>query len=137
MLRKAIVALAIAPLGAGCAADPVSHAVVARTTPGLANVPWISGSPITDDVPPTDVVSNGLDACNHGYERGPLWNQWPSCPAGPPPAVAGRALLPTSNGAASAELVRPWQEVTVFAWPCTAGSRGGAGEDDASGVRCR
>ena len=141
MLRPTIVALATAPLlctGAlGCASTPVSQAVEARVTPGLSNVPWISGSPYYDDQRLPDVVSNGLDACERSFEGGPrssvLWNKWPPCPSTGTPAVAGKGLLPTSDSTASADLVRPWEEVTLFSWPCSATPVTG----EITGVRCR
>jgi hypothetical protein len=114
--------LCVAPLAAGCASTPVSEAVAARVTPGLSNVPWISGSTATEDQRNPDVISNGLDACGRNLEHSRLWNQWPPCPV-QQPAVAGRQLLPTSDSKASAELVHPWQEVTLFGWPCTPRSR--------------
>jgi hypothetical protein len=141
MLRTSLVALAVAPLAAlsslGCAATPVSQAVVSRVTPGLSNVPWISGSPFYDDQRIPDVVSNGLDACERGFEGGQkssvLWNKWPPCPSVGTPAVAGKGLLPTSDSTASADLVRPWEEVTLFSWPC--GGELSSGE--ITNVRCR
>jgi hypothetical protein len=134
----ALLALAAASTTAlGCASTPVSQAVVQRVTPGLSNVPWISGSPFYDDQRIPDVVSNGLDACERSFEGGPkssvLWNKWPPCPSTGTPAVAGRGLLPTSDSTASADLVRPWEEVTLFPWPCTADSSSG----EITGIRCR
>ena len=116
--------------------DPTTRALASRVTPGLVNAPNVSttsGASYNDDLPTPDVVSNGPEACGRGFESSPLRGQWPPCPAPSPPAIAGRRLLPTSDSAASASLVRPWEEVTVFAWPCTAGPTAGA----IAGVRCR
>jgi hypothetical protein len=126
-------ALSLAPLLGGCASDPTSQAVLARVTPGLANVPWISGSTAIEDQQIPDVVSNGREACGRDLESSRLWNQWPPCPKSTAP-VAGRQLLPTSDGQASAELVRPWQEFTIFDWPCTPASQAG---ENGAGVVCR
>jgi hypothetical protein len=125
--------LAVAPLAGGCASTPTSRAFVDRVTPGLANVPWISHETFQDDQRSPDVVSNGLDACGRNLDHGMLWNQWPPCPSTGPHPVAGKRLLPTSNAVASADLVRPWQESTVFPWPCTPAEAGG----EIKGVRCR
>jgi hypothetical protein len=144
-------AIALLAMGAGCAGtadptlralasrvtrDPITRAIAPRATPGLVNVPNVStpsGASYNDDLPTPDVVSNGPEACGRGFEHSPLWSQWPPCPAPSPPAVAGRGLLPTSDGGASAALVRPWEEVTVFAWPCAAGPTAAP----IAGVRCR
>jgi hypothetical protein len=134
MSRRTLLVLWLAPL-LGCASDPVSQAVRASVTPGLANAPWISGSTATEDEQIPDVVSNGLEACGRGAEHPYLRGQWPPCPKPTPPApVAGRELLPTSDDKASAELVRPWQEVTVFDWPCAPAGRSG---ENGVGVICR
>ena len=132
MSRRTLLVLSLATL-LGCASDPTSQAVIAHVTPGLTNVPWISGSTAIDDQQTPDVVSNGLEACGRGAEHPYLRGQWPPCPT-PVPAVAGRELLPTSDSEASAKLVRPWQEVTVFDWPCTPAGRAG---ESAAGVVCR
>jgi hypothetical protein len=150
-LAPTVAIAAIATMCAGCAGtadptvralasrvthDPVTRVLAARVTPGLVNVPNVStpsGASYNDDLPTPDVVSNGPEACGRGFESSPLWNQWPRCPNPSPPAIAGRGLLPTSDSTASAALVRPWEEVTVFAWPCTAGPTAGA----IAGVRCR
>jgi hypothetical protein len=125
MSRRTFLVLSIAPLILGCASDPVSHAVLSRVTPGLANVPWLSGSTAIEDQRTPDVVSNGTEACGRGLDHSRLWDQWPQCfPVATPP-VAGKELLPTSDGLASAELVRPWQEFTVFEWPCTPAAQAG------------
>jgi len=108
--------LGFAPLAMGCASDPASRAVMAHVTPGLSNVPWISGSTAINDQRIPDVVSNGLDACGRNLESSILWNQWPPCPV-PTPPVAGPLLLPTSASPASAELVHPWSESLSFVWP--------------------
>ena len=133
--RRTLLVLSLATL-LGCASDPTTHAVLARVTPGLANVPWITGSTAIEDQQIPDVVSNGLEACGRGVEHPFLRGQWPPCPT-PTPAVAGRQLLPTSASEASAKLVQPWQEVTVFEWPCTPTVRAGAGENGGAGVICR
>jgi hypothetical protein len=120
----------------GCASDPTSQAVLSHLTPGLANVEWINAGPngIEDQqLPPQDVVSNGLEACGRGAEHPFLRGQWPPCPK-PAAPIAGRELLPTSDDEASARLVQPWQEVTVFDWPCTPAGRGG---ETGTGVICR
>jgi hypothetical protein len=128
MTRRMLPVFSIAMLAAlaatGCASNPTSQAVLQRVTPGLVNVPWISGSTTTNDQRMPDVVSNGTEACGRDLEHSRLWNQWPPCPT-PSAPVAGRQLLPTSDAMASAELVRPWQEVTLFEWPCTPASQVG------------
>jgi hypothetical protein len=136
MLRPTLTAIATALTLFGCASTPTSEAVVSRVTPGLANVPWISHSTYIDDLQSPDVVSNGPEACGRGFENSPLWNQWPPCPRpATTPASAGRLLLPTSDDPASTEEVRPWQEVTLFEWPCTpAGEQKG---DAPAVVLCR
>ena len=91
MSRRTLIALPMAPL-LGCASDPTSQAVLAHVTPGLANVPWISGSTAIEDQQIPDVVSNGLEACGRGAEHPFLRGQWPPCPS-PTPAVAGRRAL--------------------------------------------
>jgi hypothetical protein len=130
--RRTFIVLSLLSL-LGCASDPASQAVLSSVTPGLANVPWISGSTAIEDQQIPDVVSNGLEACGRGAEHPYLWNQWPRCPT-PTPAVAGRQLLPTSDSEASAKLVRPWKEFTVFDWPCTPAARAG---ESGEGVICR
>jgi hypothetical protein len=132
MSRRTLLVLPLALLLLGCASDPTSQAVLSHVTPGLANVPWISGSTAIEDQQIPDVVSNGLEACGRGAEHPYLRGQWPPCPT-PTPALAGRQLLPTSDSEASAKLVRPWQESTLFDWPCTPADR--AGEN--AGVICR
>ena len=131
-LVLSMVLFSVAPLSGGCASTPTSQAVASRVTPGLTNVPWISGSTAIDDERPPDVISNGPEACGRDLEHSRLWNQWPPCLT-QRPAVAGRQLLPTSDGKPSAALVHPWQETTVFGWPCTHRSRA---SDDAAVVIC-
>src|SRR5260370_32606654 len=94
MPRSKLLVLSLALLG--CASDPTSQAVLAHVTPGLANVPWISGSTATEDQAIPDVVSNGLEACGPGAEHPLLRGQWPPCPK-PTLAVSGQHLFPTSN----------------------------------------
>jgi hypothetical protein len=132
MSRRTLFVLFLATL-LGCASDPTSQAVLSHVTPGLANVPWISGSTAIEDQQTPDVVSNGLEACGRGAEHPYLRGQWPPCPR-PTAPVAGRQLLPTSDSEASARLVRPWHEVTVFDWPCTPSARAG---ENGAGVICR
>jgi hypothetical protein len=133
----AAIALALSGCATTASSQEVSQAVMSRLTPGLANVPWISGSTSTNDERIPDVVSNGLDACGRGFEHSRLWNQWPPCPK-PTPPIAGRDLLPTSTSQQSEELVRPWEESTVFAWPCTPMSeQPGPGEATGTVVICR
>ena len=132
MPRRTLILLPMALL-LGCASDPTSQAVLAHVTPGLANVPWISGSTAIEDQRIPDVVSNGLEACGRGAEHPFLRGQWPPCPT-PTLAVAGQQLLPTTDSEASAKLVRPWQESTVFDWPCTPAGRAG---ESATVVICR
>lgn len=79
------------------------------------------------------MVSNGLEACGRGAEHPFLRGQWPPCPK-PTAPTAGSLLLPTSDDEASAKLVRPWEEVTLFAWPCTPAGQGG---ENGTGVICR
>ncbi len=131
--RWSLIPLSLLPLF-GCASDPTSQAVLSHLTPGLTNVPWISGSTAIEDQTIPDVVSNGIEACGRGAEHPFLRGQWPPCPkpAAPIAGVAGRQLLPTSDDEESAKLVRPWQEVTLFEWPCTPAGRGGE-----TGVMCR
>jgi hypothetical protein len=133
MSRRTLLVLWLVPL-LGCASDPVSHAVLVSVTPGLANAPWISGSTAIEDEQTPDVVSNGLEACGRGAEHPYLRGQWPPCPKPAPAPVAGPELLPTSDDLASAELVHPWQEVTVFDWPCAPAARSG---ENGVGVICR
>jgi len=130
--RRTLLVLSLAML-LGCASDPISQAVASHVTPGLSNVPWISGSTANEDQQIPDVVSNGPEACGRGTEQPYLWNQWPPCPTSTP-AIAGRQLLPTSDSEESATLVRPWQESTIFDWPCTPAGRGG---ENGAGVICR
>jgi hypothetical protein len=130
--RRTLITLSLVPL-LGCASDPTSQAVLSHLTPGLANVPWISGSTAIEDQAIPDVVSNGLEACGRGAEHPFLRGQWPPCPK-PTAPTAGSLLLPTSDDEASAKLVRPWEEVTLFAWPCTPAGQGG---ENGTGVICR
>ncbi len=107
----------------GCASTNVAPALAQRVTPGLSNVPWVSGSTAINDQRQPDVVSNGLDACGRYLEHGMLWHQWPPCPV-PPPPVVGPELLPTSASPSSAKLVSPWKESFVVEWPCAHLTRG-------------
>jgi hypothetical protein len=133
MPRRILLVLPMVALLLGCASDPTSQAVLAHVTPGLANVPWISGSTAINDQKIPDVVSNGLEACGRGAEHQFLPGQWPPCPT-PTLAVSGRELLPTTDSEASAKLVRPWKESTVFEWPCTPVGRAG---DSTTVILCR
>lgn len=121
-LVLSIVLFSAAPLSGGCASTPISQAVASRVTPGLTNVQWISGSTDIADERPPDAISNGPEACGRDLEHSRLWSQWPPCLT-QQPAVAGRQLLPTSDGKPSAALVHPWHETTLFGWPCTPRSR--------------
>jgi hypothetical protein len=131
--RRTLISLSFIPLF-GCASTPTSEAVMQRLTPGLANVQWLGQLNYTQDQPIPDVVSNGLEACGRGADHQWLPNQWPPCPKPSTPPIAGQQLLPTSDAEASARLVQPWEEVTLFPWPCTPAGRGG---EKGTGVECR
>jgi hypothetical protein len=125
---RVLAVLSMASSSLGCAVDSVPSAFVSRVTPGLSNVPWISGSTATNDERIPDVVSNGLDACGRDLEHSRLWRQWPPCPAVEPTAwrPSRPQRPPVSAMSSSQELNQPWLEFIDFDWPCSRGPADGS-----------
>ena len=117
--RRMLAVLSIASSALGCAVDAAPSAFAAQVTPGLSNVPWISGSTATNDERIPDVVANGLDACGRNLDHSRLWHQWPPCPTVEPTVwgASHRPRTPIAATSSSQELNQPWLEFIDFDWP--------------------